>query len=691
MDELLKTAREAFDEAVAAEAGNRADALDDLRFARLSEQWPESVRKQRELEGRPCLTINRLPAFIRQVVNDARQNKPSIKVKPVDDKADPETAEVINGLLRNIEYISNADVAYDTAIEFAVSCGIGYLRIDIDYAHDDSFDMDIRILRVANPFSIYGDPMSEAADSSDWNTAFVVDRMTRDAFRRKYKGAEEVDWEAAGYGNLPAPWAEDDIIQVAEWWSRDEVSRKIIQLSDGTILDAEQYRKAKDYFDLLGITIRGERETKSWKVKQRIITGAEVLEENDWPGIYIPIIPVYGDEVIVEGKRYWRSLIRDAKDAQRMFNYWRTTSTELVALAPRVPFIGPRGAFSTDASKWATINTTSHPYVEYDGPTPPQRQPLDTGAAAGAMSEALAASDDMKAIMGIFDPSLGQRSNETSGVAINARKIQSSLTNFHFLDNMTRAIRHLGRVVVDLIPHVYSGPRILRVLGEDGSVANVPVNQPLTVGAETPQEKLAETQQAVSRIYDLSIGRYDVVVEAGPSFATRREEIAAQMAELLRAYPPAAPLIGDLLAKNLDWPDAEEIAARFKAMLPAQIQGQQQIQEQMQQQAQQQLQQLQQQAAQQMQQLAQQVQQLRQQLEAEKEKTALELRKLEIDAYNAETQRIKAVQSGMGPQEIRALVLQTVQQVLSSPDIMPTAQPIQPGPQDGGIQPSPTQ
>jgi hypothetical protein len=689
-DDLLRDAREAFDEAVQAESENRSEALDDLRFARLSEQWPESVRKQRELEGRPCLTINRLPSFIRQVVNDARQNKPSIKVKPVDDKADPETAEVINGLLRNIEYISNADVAYDTAVEYAVSCGIGYLRVDIDYAHDDTFDMDVRILRVPNPFSVYGDPMSEAADSSDWNTAFIVDRMTKDAFRQKYKGAEEVDWEGAGYGSLPAPWADGEAIQIAEWWTREEVARKIVQLSDGSILDADQYSKAKDYFDLLGITVRGDRETKSWKVKQRVITGAEVLEENDWPGIYIPIVPVYGDDINVEGKRYWRSLIRDSKDAQRMFNYWRTTSTELVALAPRVPFIGPRGAFATDGAKWATINTTSHPYVEYDGPTPPQRQPLDTGGAAGAMSEALAASDDMKAIMGIFDPSLGQRSNETSGIAINARKMQSSLTNFHFLDNMTRAIRHLGRVVVDLIPHVYSGPRILRVLGEDGSVSKVPVNQPLTVGAESPQEELDETQQAVSRIYDLSVGRYDVVVEAGPSFATRREEIAAQMSELLRAYPPAAPLIGDLLVKSLDWPDAEEIAARFKAMLPAQIQGQGQMQDQAQQQAQQQMQQLQQQAGQQIQQLQQQAQDLQQQLQEAKEKTALELRKIEIDAYNAETQRLKAVQSGMNPQEVQALVLQTVQQVLSSPDILPVAPPIQPEQPEGNFFMSPT-
>lgn len=656
--DILKDALEDFDQCVDAEAENRAEALDDLRFARMGEQWPNAVKRQREQEGRPCLTVNRLPGYIRQVVNDARQNKPSVKVKPVDDTADVHTAEVLNGLFRNIEYISNADVAYDTAIDFAVSCGFGYLRVDMDYAHDDTFDMDVKIMRVANPFSIYGDPFSESADSSDWMRAFVVDRMAKDAFRKKYKGAEEVDWEGLGYGTLNAPWAEEGVIQVAEWWTREEVSRQLVQLSDGSILDGKQYQKAKDYFDTLGLQVQGERDAKSWKVKQRVMTGAEVLEENDWPGIYIPIIPVYGDEVNVEGKRYFRSMIRDAKDPQRMFNYWRTTSTELVALAPRVPFIGPKGAFVTDAVKWSSANSVSHPFIEYDGGIPPQRQPLDTGGAAGAMNEALAAADDLKSIMGLYDASLGQRSNETSGRAIMARQREGDTSTFHFIDNMSRAIRHLGRVVVDLIPHVYSGPRILRVVGEDGSTQNVPVNQPQTVGAQTPEQATAAAQQAVSRIYDLTTGRYDVVVEAGPSFTTRREEAAMQMTELMRAYPPAAPLIADLLAKNMDWPGAEEIAARFKAMLPPPVQGQNPEVQQAQ-------------AA---------IQQLQQQLAQANTDKSIEARKLDIDAFNAETNRLKAVGAGMQPEQVQALVMQTMQQLLASPDVLPgqPPQPVQP-------------
>src|SRR5262249_53022140 len=303
-----------------------------------------------------CLTINKMPAFIRQVVNDARQNKPQIKVHPVDSGADRATADILNGLSRNIEYTSNADVAYDTATECAVGMGFGYFRIGLDYAHEDTFDLDISIGRVANPFSIYGDPMSTAADSSDWNSAFVVDRMAKDVFSAQYKGAEAVDWEHEGYARAGAPWFDDDTVMVAEWWRREEYEKTVLLLSDGTVQDAERVRAMADLLVAQNISVAAERAAKCWRVKQYILSGAEILQERAWPGRYIPIVPVYGDEVDVEGKRYFRSLIRDAKDAQRMFNYWRTTSTELIALAPKTPFIGPKGAFVTDAAKWATAN-----------------------------------------------------------------------------------------------------------------------------------------------------------------------------------------------------------------------------------------------------------------------------------------------------------------------------------------------
>jgi Phage P22-like portal protein len=620
-DDILREAREAFELAADHEAENRREALDDLRFARLGEQWPAQILRERELEGRPCLTINRLPAFIRQVVNDARQNKPSISVHPVDSGADPETAEVFNGLIRHIEQSSDAEVAYDTALDFAVTGGFGYFRINTRYAADDGFDQDIVIARVANPFSIYGDPDSTAADSSDWNSAFVIDTLPKAAFEARWKGADPVDWSGDSYTSLGAPWLEGDRVMIAEQWRREVVRKTILGLSDGQVVEEGIYEAQKAMFDALGVKVVGRpREVASHKVTQRILTGAEVLDTVEWAGRFIPIVPVYGEELHVDGRRRLKSLVRDAKDPQRMFNYWRTTSTELVALAPRTPFIGRKGAFETDAAKWATANTQTHAFIEYDGPEPPQRQPF-AGPPAGALQEALNASDDMKAIMGLHDASLGARSNETSGRAIMARQREGDVSTFHYIDNLSRAIRHAGRIMIDLIPKVYATPRIIRVLGPDGQAKAVGVNQPAKPGAEGQV-------RSVSRIYDLAAGKYDLTVRSGPSFTSRREEAASQMIELIRAHPAVAPVIGDLLARNLDWPGADEIAERLKALLPPQVQGAApQVEA----------------AKAQLAQLAQALTAAKAQIEALKSDRAYEVRKLEIEAFEAQTNRMRAM------------------------------------------------
>lgn len=622
-EDILKDAREAFDLACEHEAENRREALDDIRFARLGEQWPDKVRRDRELDGRPCLTINRLPAFIRQVVNDARQNKPAISCHPVDDGADPETAEIFNGLIRNIEQSSDAEVAYDTALDFAVTGGFGYFRINTRYAGEDSFDQDLVIERVANPFSIYGDPNSTAADSSDWNTAFVVDTLPKAAFEARWKGADAVDWSADSYGGLGGPWMEGDRVMVAEYWRREAVTKTLLALSDGQVVERSVYEAQKAMFDALGVSVIGRpRMVASSKVVQRVLTGAEVLETVDWAGKFIPIVPVYGEELHVDGKRRLRSLVRDAKDPQRMFNYWRTTSTELVALAPKAPFIGRKGAFETDSAKWASANVQTHAYIEYDGPEPPQRQPF-SGVPAGALQEALNASDDMKSIMGLHDASLGARSNETSGRAIMARQREGDVSTFHYIDNLSRAIRHAGRILIDLIPKVYSAPRVVRVLGPGGEARLAPVNQKF----QAPDP--ADQARKITRIYDLAAGKYDLTVKSGPSFTSRREEAATQMIELIRAYPPAAPVIGDLLARNLDWPGADEIAGRLAAMVPAEAKGAAPETEA---------------AKAQMAKLAQALQAAGAKIAALEQDRAHQARKLEIEAFEAETNRMRATE-----------------------------------------------
>lgn len=614
-DDILAEAREAFRLAADAEAENRREALDDLRFGRLGEQWPERIRRERELEGRPCLTVNRIPSFIRQVVNDARQNKPAIAVHPVDDAADPETAQVFAGLIRHIESSSDSEAAYDTALDFAVSCGFGYFRINTRYAADDGFDQDIVIERVANPFAVYGDPEGVAADSSDWNTAFVVDSIPLAAFEARWRGADACDWAGDELGEAGAGGG--DRVRVAEFWRRERTTRTVLALSDGRLIEETAYAGQKPVLDALGLSVVGRpRQVASHRVTQRVLSGAAVLETVDWAGRFIPIVPVWGEELMVDGRRRLRSLVRDAKDPQRMLNYWRTTSTELVALAPKAPFIGRKGAFDSDAAKWATANVQSHAYIEYDGPEPPARQPF-AGPPAGALAEAASASQDMQWVMGLHDASLGARSNETSGRAIMARQREGDVSTFHYIDNLSRAIRHAGRILVDLIPKVYATPRVLRVLGPDGAAGRVGV----APGGAAAQLK------AVGRIHDLGVGRYDVTVSAGPSFTSRREEAASQMIELIRAYPAAAPVVGDLLAKNLDWPGADQIAERLTQLLPpaaAQPDGRIQA------------------AQAQIARLAQALAAARAEVSALKQDKSHAARRLEIEAFEAETNRLRA-------------------------------------------------
>jgi len=640
-DSLLKSAKDAFERAQQNEEENRRIGMEDLRFGRNGEQWPDEIRTQREKENRPILTINKLPAFIRQVVNDARQNKPAIKVHPVDSGADPATAEVINGLIRNIERSSKSDIAYDTAIECAVSNGFGYMRVGADYAYDDAFEMDITIDRVSNPFSVYGDPDSTSADGSDWDSAFIVERLSKAQFEKQYGDKAKVDWDNTAWAEAGNDWKNDDGVLVAEWWTREDKAEQIYKVSDGQEIRVYSQTQIDEDEDIAGLIQAGaleivnQREVMRKKVTQHIMTGAEILETNDWSGRYIPIIPVYGDEFDIEGDRKLRSLIHNAIDAQKMHNFWRTASTELVALAPRVPYIGEEGAFDVDPNGWATANTNSHAYLEYSrGKQPPQRQPLDSGPAGGAIQEALMAADDMKSILGIHDASLGAKSNETSGRAILARQREGDVSTFHFIDNLSRSIRHLGNIILDLIPHFYNEERTIRVLGEDGK------QKEKTVNSKTPQPELDENgepllderQQAVIALHDLTVGKYDLTVSAGPSFTTRREEAAYQMTEALRNFQMAAPILLPMIAKNSDWPGADDLAEKLEALVP-----QQQDPNAMPPQAQMMMQQLQQA----MEQARQQIQALGQENEQLKQDRSIKLAETEIKEYDAETKRMK--------------------------------------------------
>ena len=568
-DEILKTARERLNLAEEAEAEIRKLALDDLNF-RVGNQWPDNIQQDRERDGRPCLVINRLPQFVQQVTNDQRQNRPSIKVHPVSDGADEETAKVIQGLIRHIEYNSNAEAAYDTAFESAATSSFGYFRIVTDFADPESFDQEIFIKRIRNPLSVFFDPYAQEPDGSDAQWGFIIDDISRDDYKAKYPdsklAAPEADW--SGIGNNQPGWVKGDSARVAEYFRIEKKEKRIHLLKTGAVVEDHDLipHQMSAHAAGLDASLVSSRIAKVPVVHWLKINGIEILERTQWPGSYIPIIPVYGAEIFINGKRILESVIRNAKDAQRMYNYWKSSETETIALAPRTPFIVAEGQLEGYEKEWETANKRNYAFLYYKPTTiagqqapPPQRQNFEPGTQAITQAAMLAA-DDLKATTGIYDAALGAQSKDISGVAIQRRNSQTLTSNFHFTDNLTRSMKHAGKILVNLIPKIYDTARSARIVGDDGTQKIVRLNQPFK--DETGKEQL----------YALDTGKYDVTVDTGPSFASKREEAVTAMAEMTRAYPQIMQVAGDLMVKNMDWPGAQDLADRLKMTLPPALQ-----------------------------------------------------------------------------------------------------------------------
>ena len=561
IDEILRVARDRFVLSDEAFKDIRTTALEDLKF-RAGDQWPEEIKSERNQDGRPCLTINRIPQFIRQITNDQRQNRPAIRVSPVDDKADIDTAKILQGIIRHIEYNSSADTAYDTAFEGAVTQGFGYFRILTDYVDAKSFDQEILIKKISNSFSVYPDPFSKESDGSDMNWCLIVDNISKDDYEAQYGESElskTQDWQ--GIGDSSEGWISEESCRVAEYFYIEYKEETIVLLSNGEVIE-----KSKVKILPAGTTIKDERKTSVPVVKWLKINGIEILEETEWAGQWIPIIPVYGDELNVDGKKILEGVIRHAKDSQRMYNFWASSETEAIALAPKAPYLVAEGQIKGFEGQWALANRKTQAYLPYNpissGGTvigAPQRNAYEPPVQAISNARMLA-SEDLKATTGIYDAALGNRSNENSGIAIQRRNAQTQTSNFHFVDNLSRSLKHAGRILIDLIPKIYDAPRAARILGEDGEQEVVRIN-----------EEFQKDGQIIT--YDLGRGKYDVAVDVGPSFATKRQEAVSSMLEMSKANPQVMAVAGDLLVKNMDWQGAQEIAERLKKTIDPNIIG----------------------------------------------------------------------------------------------------------------------
>jgi hypothetical protein len=675
----MATMRSRLQMAQAAYSDSREDELDDLRFMAGSPdnqwQWPADVLQTRgsvqgqTINARPCLTINKLPQHVRQVTNEQRQNRPSGKVIPADDNADVEVAEIFNGVMRHIEYMSDADVAYDTACDNQVTYGEGYIRLITEYCNEDSFDQDIRITRVRNSFSVYMDPTIQDPCGADAEWCFVTEDILKSDYERMFPDASPVSTiMSQGVGNESmAQWLAEDTIRIAEYFYKDYEKATLHLYPDnqtafkGTSQDANLRA-------MFGKPIR-TREVDRQKVMWMKTNGFDILDEREWVGKWIPVVRVIGNEWEVEGRMYISGLVRNAKDAQRMYNYWTSQEAEMLALAPKAPFIGYGGQFEGYEQQWKTANTTNWPYLEVnpdvtDGaggvlPLPQRAQP--PLPQTGLIQAKMGAGEDIKATTGQYDASLGQQGNERSAKAIVAREKQGDVGTYHYVDNLARAIRHITRQVVDMIPKIYDTQRIARIIGAEGDVSMVKFNpmQPEPV----KEVRDMETGGLIEKIYNPGVGTYDVMVTTGPGYMTKRQEALDAMSQILQTNPQLWAVAGDLFIKNMDWPGAQEMAARFKKILDPKVleEGDQSPEIAA--------------AQQQMEAMAQELNNLSDIIEniqnsVEQREVDIKEYKAQVDAYDAETKRITAVQNSMTPEQIQDIVMGTIAGALDTGDLI---------------------
>ena len=601
-DAIHQQALERFMDADSYEYDNRIEAIDDLNMLAGIGHWPDDVVAKREAEGRPMLVINKLPAFADQVINDSRLNRIAIKVLPNGGGATVQLAETFAGIIRNIESYSDAVTARQTALESSVNNGFGYYRITTDFADDSSFFQTIFVRRIRNPLTVYLDPAHEEADSRDIRWAFITKMVSRKEYKEILPRAKDLTpFKDANITDSTKPWISEDRVRIAEYWTKEPAGEKeLYLLSDARIVDGKDWDsivddlKANEQWihlepdpnnpevpvEVPGRAPEGSgypetvvnptpeivnrRTVRTHKVMQYIMDGEKIIEETKWLGKYIPIIPVWGKEIVIDNTRYLRGLIRNAKDPQRMYNYFRTAAAETVALAPKAPYLIEEGQIENHQSEWDSLGTSNPPYLVYKhvhGVDRPRRE-IVTQTAIGEITECNLASDEMKATTSLFDASLGARSNETSGRAILARQREGDVANFLFHDNLKRAVKLEGDILIDLIPKVYSAERQLMTMELDGETQKpIMVNQ---------QVRDVSTGRIVT-INDLSVGRYKISITSGPSFTTQRIEAAESMLNFVQTAPDTAKFMVDLIAENMDWPGAQKIVKRFKKLLPPDI------------------------------------------------------------------------------------------------------------------------
>lgn len=586
---FLRLARDRFRTASDAESKLREEQLYDKKFY-ASEQWEPQHLALRAASNRPCLTINHLPGISRQITNPIRSQWPSMKASPVDSDADVETADVATGFIRHIERSSNAEDAYVTCFEDVVRIGTGFLRLTTEFESetwdDRAWNQVLKIKRVRNRFAVFCDPSAEELDGRDMRYAFIVQDLSREEYAARYGEDARASFETwlTGTGAETSDWSPIGKVRIAHYYYVDEAQHDIVLVqyeTDEGVQRATWLKATLDDFKKkqpdLPIEVLRRRTVLTRTVKVALISGCEILEGNadktegrEWPGPWIPVIRINGDEIDIEGTVDYRGIVRDARGPSRMINFWASSIAEAVGTAPKAPYIVEAGQIVGLEEFWNHLNDRVTPYLPYKGRAidgrllpPPQRVTGEPPIQAMVAGHALAESQ-LRSVTAMYEDVLGEQGNERSGKAILARQNRGDIGASHFRSNFMRGLRFLAEQILAVGPRIYDVERIIRIVGKDGTEKKVMLHR-----GEAPE---TADQRGLVGIYDLSATKYDIVVEAVPSFQTRREESVSAMVEMIRAFPQAFPVIGDLLVGNMDWPGAKELAARLKVLLPPGVQ-----------------------------------------------------------------------------------------------------------------------
>jgi hypothetical protein len=567
-------ALERWDEAESGWDENYQRARLDVEMLSGRGQWSSLDRAIREQDHRPCLTFNRLPSFVDAVVGDARQQRPQIKVSAAsmeglstvrtlgDAPREITLSDTMDGLIRYIQRASFAHIAYDTAIEHAAGWGIGWIRVVKEYSAADPFVHELRIKRVSKWDSVLMDPNSTDPTGADAKYCFVWSTLAEDVYEESYgKDRTKADWQV-----MPTGWYEKNRgVRICEYFERRKTKRTAARLSDGRVVFADTLEGIQDELaENDGVVVVESKDVDHWKVERYVLDGLEVLEgplpiECQW----IPVIPVFGKELDEDGECIRRGVVRYSHDAQRSYNYAKTTAVERVSLTPKAPTRMTPEQLGTFQTMWDDNRPRKYLLYRHQPGVPPPFDPPIVDVDAGATLMAESALDDLRGTTGIHESGLGQREGEESGRAILALQRKGENATFAYVDNQSRSIAQVGRVLSDWVPHVYDTARVVSILNEDDTEAYVMLRQ----------EVYDEETGQIRVVHDLSATSYEVSVTVGPSYATLRAEAAESMIGMAQADPALMPTAGDLVYRNMDWPGAQEIADRRRRTIPPEILG----------------------------------------------------------------------------------------------------------------------